>query len=84
MNSYRNIFTRLAAMWIDNDYALKQKVKLKLSRSETVSELAANIQKVVWDGLPQTGSCLYSDLLYHAAAEIDYEEIAYNIWERRR
>lgn len=84
-NGYNNRFTWLMSLWLSSDFELNILVKKLASESEDSTQLEDRIKDFVEEQNPlSTIPSMYSDIMNHALAEVDYRKIANKYWQERK
>ena len=86
-NGYSNYQTWNVALWLDNEqgsyYHLRDLAEYEMENRSTedlpIWSLADKIKNYVEETNPFDNASMFSDLLGHALANVDYQEIAENI-----
>ena len=81
-NGYTNYQTWNVALWLDNDEVLYDLVRMKAQELDKPSRIADWLKDFVTDRSPLASTAsMFSDLLGHALAAVDWYEIAENLLE---
>lgn len=82
-NGYSNYFTWAVSLWLDNEEEAYKQIRRKANqlkgKQEAVYELESYLKEFVEANNPLSQSSMFSDILNHALAWVNWREIAENI-----
>jgi len=80
-NGYTNYQTWNVALWIDNDEGMYDYAHEMAAELEKPSRIADWLKDYIEELNPVTDASMFSDLMGHALASVDWYEIAENLLE---